>query len=185
MIRKVDGENSMHWQWWGMYINRIWRLLAIRRNLTWTQDTWTEWSTWTELCTQTDDPTVQSMIADAKLTHKIRAKAITTAMYLKNWSLTKAVEELLHSKLGMGKTVVNHLLIGCHSYAHVAKDEQQKCLGYGSKTKGYQLYDLKHSEVLYIFLYESEPGFEKEPSAKEERQYVEIVCSSEKKKNQY
>ena len=123
------------------------------------------------------------MLADAKLPHKFWAEALTTAVYLRNRSPTKAVERMTPFEAWNGeRPKVDHLRIfGCTSYAHVAKDERQKfdskatkcvLLGYGSETKGYRLYDLKRSKIIYsrdILFYESECGFEKEPSVQERK----------------
>ena len=127
------------------------------------------------------------MLADAKLPHKFWAEALTTAVYLRNRSPTKTVERMTPFEAWNGeRPKVDHLRIfGSTSYAHVAKDEQQKLdskatkcvlLGYGSETKGYRLYDLKRSKIIYsrdVLFCESECGFEKEPSV-QERKYVEI-----------
>ena len=91
--------------------------------------------------------TVRSMLADVKLPHKFWAEALTTAVYLRNRSPTKAVERMTPFELWKGeRPKVDHLRIfGCTSYAHVAKNERQKLdsyatkcvlLGYGSETKG-------------------------------------------------
>ena len=73
-------------------------------------------------------------------------------------------------------------VLGCLAYAHIPKDERQKfdskarrCifLGYGTVTKGYRLYDVNHSKVLYscdAVFDESKPGVEKEPKDDEPRE---------------
>ena len=57
------------------------------------------------------------------------------------------------------KPDVKHLRsFGCIVYAHIPKDERKKLdpkakkcvlLGYGTETKGYRLYDLQSSRVIY------------------------------------
>ena len=76
---------------------------------------------------------------------------------------------------------MEHLRVfGCAAYAHVAKDDRKKLdvksrkfilLGYGTETKGYRLYDLKHAKVLYsrdAIFNESSRGIE-EPNEEEEK----------------
>jgi hypothetical protein len=87
------------------------------------------------------------------------------------------------------KPNVGHLrTFGCVAYAHVAKDERKKfdvktrkCvfLGYGTKTKGYRLYDPKRAKVFFsrdVVFNEKKCGIEKEPHMEEENRYVQIEC---------
>ena len=112
--------------------------------------------------------TVRSMLADAKLPQKFWAEALSTAVYLRNRSPTKAVKGMTPFESWMGeKPMVKDLRVfGCtayahahaHAHAHVPKDERQKLdlksrkcvlLGYGTETKGYRLYDPKRERVFY------------------------------------
>ena len=93
--------------------------------------------------------TVRSMLGDANVPQKFWAEALSTAVYLRNWSPTKAVKGMTPFEARMGeKLKVDHLRVfGSTAYAHVPKDERQKldsksrkCI-YSSETKGYHLYD--------------------------------------------
>jgi len=115
------------------------------------------------------------MLSHAKLPHKFWTEALSTAVYLRNVSPTKAVKGMTPFEAWTGKKPnVKHLRIfGCAAYAHVPKDEQQKLdskarkcvfLGYGTETKGYHLYDPKCPRVLYsqdVLFNESSCGLEK------------------------
>ena len=96
---------------------------------------------------------VRSMLADAHLPHKFWAEALSTAVYLRNRSPTKAVSHKTPYEAWMAKKPsFSHLWVfGCKPYAHVPKDERGKldhkakpCIlvGYGTETKGYRLYDI-------------------------------------------
>lgn len=142
--------------------------------------------------------TVQSMLADAKLPSKFWAEALSTAVYLRNRSPTKAVDRMTPFEAWMGeKPKVDHLRIfGCAAYAHVAKDERRKLdpkarkcifLGYGTETKGYRLYDPERRRVFYsrdVLFNESKGGVEKEPSEPETTRYVQIDLSNDTKNQQ-
>lgn len=102
----------------------------------------------------------RSMLLDAKLPQKFWAEAVTTAMYLRNRSPTRAVDGKTPYEAWHGeKPRVKHLKVfGCDAYAHVPKDERskldskaRKCimLGYGQETKGYRLYDPIRQKVLH------------------------------------
>lgn len=103
---------------------------------------------------------VRAMLADARLPHRFWAEALSTAVYLRNRSPTKAVKGMTPFEAWTGeKPNVEHLRVfGCAAYAHVAKDERKKLdrksrkcvlLGYGTETKGYRLYDLERAKVFY------------------------------------
>jgi hypothetical protein len=100
---------------------------------------------------------VRSMLTDAKLPRKFWGEAISTAVYLRNWSPTKAVEGKTPYEAWMGKKpTVSHLRVfGCDAYAHVPKDERGKldvkCMfvGYGEETKGYRLYDPVRGKIIF------------------------------------
>ena len=103
---------------------------------------------------------VRSMLIDAHLPHKFWAEALSTAVYLRNRSPTKAVEEKTpHEARSGDRPNVKHLRVfGCIAYAQVPKDERKKLdsksrkcifLGYGAEIKGYQLYDVERDKVLH------------------------------------
>ena len=100
------------------------------------------------------------MLIDAHLPHKFWAEALSTAVYLRNRSPTKAVEDKTPYEAWSGdRPNVKHLrLFECIAYAHVPKDERKKLdsksikcifLGYGAEIKGYQLYDVERGNVLH------------------------------------
>ena len=103
---------------------------------------------------------VRSMLIDAHLPHKFWAEALSTAVYLRNRSPTKAVEDKTpYEAWSGGRPNVKHLRVfGCIAYAHVPKDERKKLdsksrkcilLGYGAEIKGYRLYDVERRKVLH------------------------------------
>ena len=103
---------------------------------------------------------VCSMLIGANLPHKFWAETLTTAVYLRNRSPTKAVAGMTPFEAWNGyKPDVAHLRVfGCTVYAHIEKDERskldpkaKKCilLGYGVQTKGYRLYDIERKRVFY------------------------------------
>ena len=71
---------------------------------------------------------VRSMLIDAHLPHKFWAEALSTAVYLRNRSPTKAVEDKTPYEAWSGdRPNVKHLRVfGCIAYAHVPKDERKK-----------------------------------------------------------
>ena len=101
------------------------------------------------------------MLSSSTLPHKFWAEALSTAVYLKNCSYTKAVFDMTPMKLGVVVSPMSNILeyMGvCHTHAHIPKEEQLKLdskakqcilLGYGSTTKGYRLYDIKRERVCY------------------------------------
>ena len=102
----------------------------------------------------------RSMLIDAKLRKKFWAEAVSTAVYLKNRSPSKPLQNMTPYEAWHGrKPVVSHLRVfGCDAYAHIPRDERskfdsktRKCilLGYGEQTKGYRLYDPIQQKVLY------------------------------------
>ncbi len=133
------------------------------------------------------------MLVDAKLPHKFWAEALSTAVYLKNRSPTKALRDLTPNEAWTKKKPkVEHLRVfGCDAYAHVPKDERQKLdtksrkcifLGYGAETKGYRLYDPKRAKVFFsrdVRFNERRRESEQEPEKQEEKRYVELEYSSE------
>ena len=102
----------------------------------------------------------RSMLLDANLSKSYWAEAVSTAVYLKNRSPTKAVQGETPYEAWYGeKPTVDHLRVfGCDAYAHIPKDERRKfdtkarkCIlvGYGEETKGYRLYDVTEKKILY------------------------------------
>jgi hypothetical protein len=134
---------------------------------------------------------VRSMLVDAKLPHKFWAEALSTAVYLRNRSPTKAVEDKTpYEALTGNRPDVKHLRVfGCVAYSHVPKDERKKLdsksrkcilLGYGNETKGYRLYDVERRKVLHsrdvIFNESSRLKSDAEPQG-------ELGCGQEKQEH--
>ena len=133
---------------------------------------------------------VRAMLADARLPHRFWAEALSTAVYLRNRSPAMAIKGMTPFEALTGeKPNVEHLRVfGCAAYAHVAKDDRKKLdvksrkcilLGYGTETKGYRLYDLRHAKVLYsrdVIFNESSRGIEEpnEEEKKNETPYAEF-----------
>ena len=100
---------------------------------------------------------VRSMLIDTNLPHKFWAEALSTAVYLKNRSPTKAVKDMTPFEAWKNtKPKVGHLRVfGCEAFAHIPKDKldakARKCifLGYGEETKGYRLYDTTRGRVFF------------------------------------
>ena len=128
----------------------------------------------------------RSMLAGSNLPQKLWAETLTTAVYLRNRSCTKAVEGMTPFEVLYGKKPdVGHLRVfGCVCYAHIAKDERKKldvvarrCLliGYGTEVKGYRLYDPDREKVFFsrdVSFNEVEVGFKE--SSVEPLRYVEL-----------
>ena len=90
------------------------------------------------------------MLAGSILPQKLWAEAMSTAVYLRNQSPTKAVEGMTpHEAFHGNKPNVKHLRVfGCIAFVHIAKDERKKLdivarrfvlVGYGTEMKGYWL----------------------------------------------
>lgn len=137
---------------------------------------------------------VRSMLSDANLPKKFWAETLATAVYLRNRSPTKAVQEKTPFEAWTSeKPDVHHLkAFGCLCYAHVAKDERQKLdakarkcimLGYGTGTKAYRLYDIEREKVFFsrdVTFNETKNGIEKEPESKDsDVRCVQLECSGE------
>ena len=134
---------------------------------------------------------VRSMLTDSMLPKKFWAEALSTAVYLRNCSPTKAVTGMTPFEAWTGeKPSVDHLrTFGCTAYAHIAKDERKKLdskarkyilLGYGNETKGYRLYDPIQSRVIHsrdVLFNEFTRGVEKERV--EEKKQLELSLSEE------
>ena len=120
---------------------------------------------------------VRTMLTQAKLPKKFWVEALNTAVYLRNRSPTKAVNNATPFEAWTGdKPDVSHLRsFGCTAYAHIPKDERKKLdskarkcifLGYGTEAKGYRLYDCERKGVFYsrdVKFNKSEFRIEKEP----------------------
>ena len=93
---------------------------------------------------------IRTMLVESNLDQRFWGEALSTAVYLRNRSPTKAVEgktpfEALYGK----KPNVEHLrAFGCASYPLIMKDERKKLdpvakrcvlVGYGTEVKGYRL----------------------------------------------
>mgnify|MGYP001799934364 CR=1 FL=1 len=79
--------------------------------------------------------TVGSMLTGAQLTPMFWAEALSTAVYLRNRSPTKAVKDMnLYEAWTGEKSNVEHLrTFGCTTYAHIPKDERKELDSKASK----------------------------------------------------
>ena len=96
---------------------------------------------------------VRTMLVDSMLPRRFWAEALSTMVYIRNRSPTKALAGITPHEAWSGyKPRVDHLRIfGCRAYAHIPGVERRKLdpkshkcvlLGYGTEQKGYRLYDL-------------------------------------------
>lgn len=135
---------------------------------------------------------VRTMLADSKLPHRFWAEALSTSVYLRNRSPTKALEGITpYEAWNNIKPDVSFLrAFGCTAYAHVPKVERhkldyksRKCvmLGYSDNRKGYRLYDIERKKVIHsrdvVFNEAVMPGtqFEEDAPIK----YVELEIQDE------
>ena len=130
----------------------------------------------------------RSMLTRSIVPQKLWAEAMSTAVYLRNQSPTKAVEGMTpHEAFHGNKPNVKHLRVfGCVAFAHIAKDERKKLdiiarrcvlVGYGTEVKGYRLYDPDRNKMLYsrdVKFNEEEFGIKKECAIVEPVKVVEI-----------
>ena len=138
--------------------------------------------------------TVRSMLSDFKLPKRFWAEALSTAVYLRNRSPTRAVQKMTPFEAWTKeKPDVGHLKVfGSLCYSHIAKDERQKLdvkarecvmLGYGTETKAYRLYDLQRKRVFFsrdVVFNETINGIEKESSSDNSvTKCVQLDCSGE------
>ena len=104
---------------------------------------------------------VHTMLANSKLPHRFWAEALSTCVYLRNQSPTKALRGITPYEAWNGiKPDVSHFhVFGCAAYVHVPKAERhkldckaRKCmlLGYGANQKGYHLYDIEHMKSFTV-----------------------------------
>ena len=127
---------------------------------------------------------VRTVLADSKLPHWFWAEALSTTVYLRNRSPTKALERITpHEEWNGVKPDVQCLRIfGYSVYAHVPKVERHKLdsrclmLGYWANKKGYRLYDLNRVRVFHsidvVFNETCFPGIQKEKQSSPT--YVEL-----------
>ena len=68
---------------------------------------------------------VRSMLADAKLPYSFWAEAVSTAVYLRNRTPTKALKDMtLFDAWTKEKPKIENLhVFGCDAYVHIQKDE--------------------------------------------------------------
>ena len=134
---------------------------------------------------------VRTMLADSKLPHRFWAEALSTIVYLRNHSPTKALEGVTPYEAWNGSRpdVRSLRIFGCSAYAHVPKSERRKLdsktrkcvlLGYGTEQKGYHLYDPRRMKVIHsrdvVFDETSSPGMQKEELLPK---YVELEVEEE------
>ena len=138
---------------------------------------------------------MRSMLIDSKLPQRFWAEALSTAVYLRNRSPTKAVNGSTPFEAWTGDKPHLKLLrrFGCVAYTHIAKDERhkldskaRKCilLGSGDSTKGYRLYDFSRKRVIHsrdVIFNEDENGIHQENEFEncESRDVVRIDWSTD------
>jgi len=128
----------------------------------------------------------RSMLYHGSLPPKCWAEALSTAVYLRNWSPTKAVCHMTPQEAWTReKPSVDHLrTFGCHSFVHISKDERmklgskfKKCvfLEYGSTSKGYRVYDPVKKKVFLsrdVAFNKSKFGIQSSDPEPESQKYV-------------
>ena len=113
-----------------------------------------------ERMNRTIQETMRSMLSESGLPKRFWAEALSTAIYLRNRSPTKAVIGMTPLESWSGKKPnVEHLRVfGCLCYAHIPKDERKKLdskareavfMGYGMERKGYRLYDMNLRKIFF------------------------------------
>ena len=131
------------------------------------------------------------MLADAKLPYSFWAEAVSTAVYVRNRSPTKALKDMtLFEAWTKEKPKIEHLRVfGCDAYAHIPKDERGKFesksrksifVGYGESVKGYRIYDPNRARVLYsrnVLFNEKRSKVKSESTHEENEQYVKLEIS--------
>ena len=137
--------------------------------------------------------TTRSMLIDGKLPYRFWAEALSTAVYLRNRSLTRAVDGLTPCEAWTGKKpdVAHMRVFGCEAYAHIPKDERRKLdpkarksilLGYGEETKGYRLYNIERKKIFHsrdVQFNEAMRKVQLEPVEKEIEHHVELELLDE------
>ena len=127
---------------------------------------------------------VRAMLADSKLPHKFWAEALSTAIFLRNRSPTKALQNITPYEAWYSRKLdVSCLRIfGSSAYAHIRKVERnkteskaKKCLllGYREQQKGYCLFNPNSGKVFYsrdvVFDEASIPEIQKEQTVSNEK----------------
>ena len=129
-----------------------------------------------ERCNRTLVEMTRAMLTGSSLPQSLWAETLSTAVYLRNRSPTKAVTGMtLYEAFNGEKPDVGHLRsFGCAAYAHIAKDERKKLdatarkcvlVGYGTEVKGYRMYDPSKTKVFFsrdVRFNENRSGLEKE-----------------------
>ena len=104
--------------------------------------------------------TIRTLLCSAKLPKKFWGEMAHTAVYLKNRWPTRPNGDFTPYEMWTGhKPSVGHLKkIGCTTYVHIPKSLRRKLdpkakklvlVGYGTKTKGYRMYDPENGKVSY------------------------------------
>ena len=131
-----------------------------------------------------------SMLSGSHLPPKFWAEALSTAVYVRNRSPTKALSQMTPQEAWRGeKPSVDHFRVfGCHSYVHIPKDERKKqdlkskksiFLGYGSTSKGYRLYNFTKKKVILsrdVIFNEQKFGHDDIGQETESHKYVYFDC---------
>lgn len=139
--------------------------------------------------------TVCSMLSDAKLQKQFWGEGLSIAVYLRNRSPARALGGKTPYQFWHGeKPDVKHLRVfGCVAHTHVPQDDRKKLdakskqcifLGYGTDVKGYRLYDIQRSRVIFsrdVIFDEKHFGFEENEKNEVEKEQedsrkVEIEC---------
>ncbi|MCP3666763.1 MAG: DDE-type integrase/transposase/recombinase [Gammaproteobacteria bacterium] len=109
---------------------------------------------------RTVEECARSMLQHAGLSMQFWAEAASTAVYLRNRCPTVAVEGMTPYEAWVGqKPGIKHLRVfGCRAFAYTPRVLRKKWdpvskrsifLGYGSRTKGFRLWDLEKKVVFY------------------------------------
>jgi hypothetical protein len=106
----------------------------------------------------------RSMMKGKNLSNAFWAEAINTAVYLKNRSPTRCLDNVTHFKTLYGsKPIVHNLKVfGCKVFAHIPKENRKKLdakaikcifIGYCSEFKAYKLFDPSTHKVFAVEMY--------------------------------
>ena len=132
---------------------------------------------------------IEGMLAYSNLPHRFWAEALSTCVYLRNHSSTKAIRGITPYEAWNGiKPDVSHFhVFECAAFVHVPKVQRhkldskaRKCslLGYGANQKGNRLYDIEYMKVFsrdVVFDETSMPGIQKDSVVKD----VELEINKE------